>query len=95
MKRLLTAAALALLTTTAHAGMNRCTGTVLVGNEWTTVKGDLDDYAPDGCRFKTVSKLGYRILAACPNGSVCQIDIMPLDNRSPTLTNVSHVEQAK
>jgi hypothetical protein len=88
MKRLLlTAAALALLTTAAHAGLNLCEGTVRVGKEWTTVKGPNDD-----CRFKTASPVGRRILAACPDGSECQIDL-PLSARSGIITSVTSVRQ--
>ena len=84
---------LALLTTTsAHAGSNFCEGTVAVGKEWTKVVGVTGDYAPDGCRFLTASQLGRRILRACPNGSECRIE-MPLNRRSPTLTNILHVER--
>ena len=88
---MMTAAALALLTATAHAGSNTCEGTIQIGDEWTTVKSNVGDYSPDGCRFKTKSKLGRRILAICPNNSECMISIMPLDNRSPTLTSISSV----
>lgn len=86
-------AAAVLLTsfTAAQAGSNTCEGTVTVGKEWTTIKGDLGDHAPEGCRFQTSSKLGRRIIAACPEGSECQIDI-PLNNRSSTVTSITHVE---
>jgi hypothetical protein len=56
-------------------------GYVMIGKEWTTVKGDTGDFAPDGCRFLTSSKLGRRIIAACPDGSQCLIDV-PLNKRS-------------
>ena len=76
MKRLMiTAAALALLTTTAQAGMNTCEGEVQVGPEWTVVKSEFGNYAPNGCRFLTASKLARRILAVCPNGANCMIDV--------------------
>jgi hypothetical protein len=80
------------LSSAVHAGSNRCTGAVKIGNEWTTVISDLDDYAPAGCRFKTASKLGRRILAVCPDGTEqCIIDIKGLDNRSPTITAIDSV----
>jgi hypothetical protein len=68
-------AAFALLTTAAHAGVNTCEGTVTVGPQWTTVVGETGNYAPNGCRFPTASKLGRRIIAACSNGSQCIIDV--------------------
>jgi hypothetical protein len=77
--------------TAAHAGSNACGGIVQVGPEWTTVKGDLGDFAPDGCRFQTASKLGRRILAVCPDGSECMIDV-PLGKRSSTITSITNVE---
>jgi len=77
--------------TSAHAGSNMCGGIIEVGPYWTTVKGDLGDFAPDGCRFQTDSKLGRRIIAACPNGSECMIDV-PLNKRSPTITSITNVE---
>jgi hypothetical protein len=61
--------------TAAHAGVNSCEGTVHVGTEWTTVIGEFGNYAPNGCRFLTASKLGRRILTACPDGSQCMIDV--------------------
>lgn len=75
MRRLIMTAALALLTTAAHAGVNTCEGTVQAGAEWTMVVGETGNYAPNGCRFATASKLGRRILAVCPNGSQCLIDV--------------------
>ena len=69
------AAALLAATATAHAGVNTCEGTVQVGKEWTMVVGDTGNYAPNGCRFPTASSLGRRILATCPNGSQCLIDV--------------------
>jgi hypothetical protein len=56
------------------AQANVCGGVVSVGKEWTTVKGKPFQYNPTGglsqpgCRFRTNSKVGRRILAACPNG---------------------------
>ena len=47
---LITAFAVASITA-AHGGSNVCQGTVQVGKEWTTVKGEFGDYAPEGCRF--------------------------------------------
>ena len=77
--------------TAAHAGSNTCEGTVTVGKEWTTVKSQYGDFAPDGCRFQTVSKLGRHILAVCPDGSECMIDA-PLNKRSSTITSITNVE---
>ena len=37
--------------------------------------GHMGDYAPNGCRFKTASKMGQTVLATCPDGSECQIDL--------------------
>jgi hypothetical protein len=80
--------------TAARAGSNTCEGTVTVGTEWTTVKSQYGDYAPDGCRFQTASKLGRRIIAACPDGSQCMIDV-PLNKRSNTITSITNVEKVK
>ena len=92
MKRTMIAAAVLLASiTAAHAGSNACGGTLQVGPEWTTVKGDLGDFAPDGCRFLTASKLGRHIIAVCPNGSECMIDV-PLNKRSSTITRITNVE---
>ena len=77
MKRLtMTAAALALLTTTpARAEVNQCQGVIHAGQKFTLVIDD-SDYKPNGCRFETASPLGRRILAACPNGTRCWIDVV-------------------
>lgn len=94
MKQTIIAAAVLLASiTAAHAGSNMCGGTIQVGPEWSTVKG-LGDYEPDGCRFKTASPLGRRIIAACPNGSECEIN-MPLGKRSPVITSITNVEKSK
>ena len=39
----------------AFAGSNVCYGLVKVGRGWTTVVSDYGDYAPNGCRFRTIS----------------------------------------
>ena len=57
----------------AFAGSNVCYGLVKVGRGWTTVVSDYGDYAPNGCRFRTKSELGRKILAECPDGSECEI----------------------
>jgi hypothetical protein len=64
-----------LMMTSAHAGTNTCEGTVNVDHDMTTVVGEYGSFGPNGCRFPTASKLGRRILAACPNGSQCMIDV--------------------
>jgi hypothetical protein len=95
MRTIMTAAAALLATiTAASAGSNVCEGTVQVGKEWTTIRGEFGDYAPEGCRFQTASKLGRRIIAACPNGSECQIDI-PLNKRQSTITSITNVTKTK
>jgi hypothetical protein len=94
MKRiLLTAAAFALLTTTARAGINTCEGTVTVGKEWTTVVGDTGNYEPNGCRFPTASKLGQRILSVCPNGSQCIIDVSLKEQSNDAYLNKALVRE--
>ena len=91
MKRLFAVGAMIGLTTGfAFAGSNTCSGVVTVGVEWTTVKGDVDDYAPDGCRVRSSSTIGRRILAVCPDGSTCSISI-PLNRRSPIITEILYV----
>jgi len=37
------------------------------------VVSDRGDYAPNGCRFRANSALGWKILAECPAGSECEI----------------------
>jgi hypothetical protein len=68
-------AALALLMTSgaANAGSHECEATIKVGEEWTTIIGDTGSYVPNGCQFKTASKLGRRILKVCPDKSECVI----------------------
>jgi hypothetical protein len=69
MKRLMLTAALALVTIApASAGDWYCLGTVKVEKEWTTIKDT-------SCRFKTDSKVGRKILAICPNGTECEIQM--------------------
>jgi hypothetical protein len=93
-KLLLTAAALLALTSAAPAGSTTCQGEVVVGSEWTTVEDestvplpkDHPRYSPpDVCRFQTTSALGKRILAKCPAGSTCLLDLSienkPSDHR--------------
>ena len=62
------------------------------GKEWTTVKGESGDYAPEGCRFQTTSELGRLIIAACPDTSECMIDL-PLTKGSNTITSITNVER--
>ena len=103
---LITAFAASIAMSTAHAGSNVCQGTVQVGKEWTTVKGESGDYAPEGCRFQTTSELGRLIIAACPDTSVCMIDVpltgtasagsilvVPLTKGSNTITSITNVER--
>jgi hypothetical protein len=78
---IMTIAAALLMTTAVHAGSNFCEGTVKVGSDWTTVVAN--DDTENGCRFKTSSKLGSRILATCPNGAECRIEL-PSEPSSPT-----------
>jgi len=66
----------------AQASANVCGGVVSVGKEWTTVKGD--GMFDSGCRFRTNSKVGRRILATCPNESECAI-VVPLGQSSRLL----------
>jgi len=89
---LITAFAASIAMSTAHAGSNVCQGTVQVGKEWTTVKGESGDYAPEGCRFQTTSELGRLIIAACPDTSECMIDV-PLTKGSNTITSITNVER--
>ena len=64
---------LPLLCGAAHAGSNQCEGTVKAGKPWTSIVGKTGDYAPQGCRVKTASRLGRRNIAVCPDGSECSI----------------------
>ncbi|TYO66812.1 hypothetical protein FXV83_09595 [Bradyrhizobium hipponense] len=93
MKRIIIALALLASTAIAQAGSNECGVVVKVGQEWTTVTGDIGDYAPDGCRFRTASKLGRRILAVCPNGADCDIYVR-LGSRGKTITAIDSVSRA-
>jgi hypothetical protein len=65
-----------------------------VGPEWTTVEDAMSEplpkdhprYSPpEVCRFKTNSPLGKRILAKCPAGTMCTLDLSienkPSDHR--------------
>jgi hypothetical protein len=74
------------LSSGAIAGSNECDGTIKVGEEWTTITGEIGDYAPNGCRFKTKSKMGRRILKTCPDKSECVISFplgVNLDKGAP------------
>jgi hypothetical protein len=89
-----------LLATPAMAGSNECEGRVTVGKEWTIIKGDTGDFAPDGCRFRTSSKLGHRILATCPDNSDCTVsiplDLLPMnpnEHQSPIITRIDGVSR--
>jgi hypothetical protein len=95
MKKLLMATALVLaFSCSASAGYTGCTGTVVVGSEWTTIADeapvplpkDHPRYTPNAiCRFKTASALGKRILNKCPDGSKCELSLSianhPKDHR--------------
>ena len=74
----------------AQASANVCGGVVSVGKEWTTVKG-FPVFDP-GCRFRTNSKVGRRILATCPNGSECAI-VVPLGQSLKNIKNITNVER--
>ncbi|UPK03053.1 hypothetical protein [Bradyrhizobium sp. 170] len=92
---MIAAAALLASLTAAHAGSAICEGALTVGKEWTTVKGPTGDFAPDGCRFQTASKLGRRIIAVCPDGSQCQIDAAFSKRSSSTITGITNVTKIK
>ena len=89
---LMTALTVASLPSPPHTPVGMCVGHVQVGKEWTTVKREFGDYAPEGCRFQTASELGRRIIAACPDTSVCVIDV-PLTKRSSALAGITNVER--
>jgi hypothetical protein len=57
----------------ANAGSRQCGGQVQVSEPWTQIVAK--DQHDEPCRFKIDSKLGQRILALCPNGSRCLIDL--------------------
>ena len=70
---LLTAAALVALTGAAQAGSFPCEGEVVVNAGWASLK---DDTTSDQiCRFKADTPLGKRLLAKCPVGSICWMDL--------------------
>ena len=77
----------------AFAGSNVCYGLVKVGRGWTTVVSDYGDYAPNGCRFRTKSELGRKILAECPDGSECEIikevEDRPMGNEPRPIATIS------
>lgn len=88
MLKILTAALLALTASTALAGDNTVSGTIVVGPEWTTMEDDHTSSStapPSIVRFKTKSDLGKRILRVCPNGSKCEMGLSiserPKDHR--------------
>ena len=104
MKRLIAAAAIMLLATTAHAGDNSCFGLLVVGPQWTAIHTGANNSPPNSnvCRFKTASPLGQRVLRVCPNGSECLIEMpLPANGLVPaapsiqTITRVTHVEASK
>ena len=82
MKRLLVAIAFVVMSAPAFAGSHTCDGIVTVGPEWSTVVGKPDEWTGDyekGCKFKTTSPIGKRILAKCPDKSNCSVHL-PLKN---------------
>ncbi|HVG51655.1 MAG TPA: hypothetical protein VM867_08485 [Xanthobacteraceae bacterium] len=81
MRTILLVTAAVLTSTAAHAGSNACEGIVTIGPEWTIVESEhkpADGYYATGCKFRTQTKLGKRVLKECPQGSLCTLDL-PLD----------------
>jgi hypothetical protein len=97
MKRLIVAAILAACTmiNPATAGSNECEGKITIGETWTTIAGWKNDGTGDyenGCRFKTDSVIGRRVLRKCPNGSRCRLSF-PLGLDSEAVTKLDYVEK--
>jgi hypothetical protein len=69
---------LAFVNNSALAGDNSCLGIVATGLKWSTITGEaIGEQKPYVCRFLTSSKIGRQILAKCPGGTSCLIE-MPL-----------------
>jgi hypothetical protein len=109
-KTVLAVAALLALATPAFAGSNSCRGDVTADKDWVyvtdytneiggrydpaTKKSLVFQRPPEPCRAKIGSSIAHRILAKCPVGSVCWID-MPDDNKSTghPFTKINSVER--
>jgi len=76
-KLLLATVTLAAMTSAAQAGAVTCKGEVFNDTPgWTTIADRSPDSPDEFCRFKTKSPVGKRILAKCPVGSTCDIDLL-------------------
>ena len=96
-KTLLAAAALVALASPAFAGSNSCRGEVTADKDWVYVTDHVNEIGgrydpatgkslvfqgpPQPCKAKPNSAIGRRILAKCPVGTECWIE-MPDDNKS-------------
>jgi hypothetical protein len=78
---LVATAALAALATPAMAGANDCVGTIVTDKEWVYVV-DAGLHTTEGrlCQAKLKSPIARHILATCPVGSYCNVDIYNNDN---------------
>ena len=65
----------------AKAGANECVGTIVTDKQWVYVV-DAGLHTTEGrlCQAPLNSRIGRRILAACPVGSYCNIDIYNNDH---------------
>jgi hypothetical protein len=72
-----TAGTLALISNGGLAGSNSCFGVVSAGPKWSTITETIVGQRPYVCQFLTSSKIGRQILAKCPDGTTCNIE-MPL-----------------
>ena len=81
LKTLTVAAALAGIASPAIAGANDCIGTIVTDKEWVYVV-DAGLHTKDGrlCQARLKSPIGRRILATCPVGSTCYVDIYNNDH---------------
>jgi hypothetical protein len=88
MARLFTATALALaaMASPAFAGDNSCTGWVSIVGANGYIHGDIDGDGNEGhCTFSPASKTGKMIIAKCPVGTACHVQL-PLEAKSHPIT---------
>jgi hypothetical protein len=57
---------------TAKAGSNECSGPIVTDKEWVRINEEMNE---EPCRVKLNSDLGRRVLAACPAGANCTLDL--------------------
>jgi hypothetical protein len=97
-KLLLAAVALAALSAPAYAGSNMCQGYIYVEGTTGYVADPLGDWSEPAsddaqCSFSTTSKVGKMILAKCPVGWGCSIDLPLEAKRTPIITTRMSIQK--